>query len=100
PAPPQIEILPILPAKPFEAENASAAPVSALTLESGLSSKTENGDATRPLLGRRVIVTRAAKQSGDMTRALEALGAEVISCPTIEIKEPSSWEQLDQDRKS
>src|SRR5262249_59462755 len=30
-----------------------------------------------------------------MTRALEALGAEVISCPTIEIKEPSSWEQLD-----
>jgi hydroxymethylbilane synthase len=94
-APPQIEILPILPAKPFEAENASAAPVSALTLESELSSKTENGDATRPLLGRRVIVTRAAKQSGDMTRALEALGAEVLSCPTIEIKEPSSWDQLD-----
>ncbi|HEX2488865.1 MAG TPA: uroporphyrinogen-III synthase [Blastocatellia bacterium] len=30
-----------------------------------------------------------------MTRALEAIGAEVISCPTIEIKEPSSWEQLD-----
>src|SRR5262249_34782073 len=40
-------------------------------------------------------VTRAAKQSGEMTRALEALGAEVLSCPTIEIKEPSSWEQLD-----
>ena len=94
-APPQIEILPILPAKPFEAEHASAAPVSAFTLESEITSKTENGDATRPLLGRRVIVTRAAKQSGDMTRALEALGAEVISCPTIEIKEPSSWEQLD-----
>jgi hydroxymethylbilane synthase len=94
-APPQIEILAILPARPFEAENASAAPVSAFTLESELSSKPENGDATRPLVGRRVIVTRAAKQSGEMTRALEALGAEVISCPTIEIKEPSSWEQLD-----
>ncbi|MGH9751187.1 MAG: uroporphyrinogen-III synthase [Blastocatellia bacterium] len=30
-----------------------------------------------------------------MRRALEALGAEVTSCPTIEIKEPSSWAQLD-----
>ena len=47
-----------------------------------------------PLLGHRVIVTRAAKQSGEMTRA-RAISAEVISCPTIEIKEPSSWEQLD-----
>jgi hydroxymethylbilane synthase len=94
-APPQIEILAVPPARPFEFDTASAAPVSALTLESELSSNTENGDVARPLLGRRVIVTRAAKQSGEMTRALEALGAEVISCPTIEIKEPSSWEQLD-----
>src|SRR5215470_985452 len=94
-APPQIEILAVPPARPFEAETAIAAPVSALTLESKITPNTENGDAARPLLGRRVIVTRAAKQSGEMTRALEVLGAEVISCPTIEIKEPSSWEQLD-----
>ncbi len=86
-APPQIEILSVIPARPLEAEIASATPVSAAPLE--------NGDAPRPLLGHRVIVTRAAKQSGEMTRALEAIGAEVISCPTIEIKEPSSWEQLD-----
>jgi hydroxymethylbilane synthase len=94
-APPQIEILAVPPARPVEAETAIAAPVSALTIESKITPNTENGDATRPLLGRRVIVTRAAKQSGEMTRALEALGAEVISCPTIEIKEPSSWDQLD-----
>src|SRR5499426_2244034 len=94
-APPQIEILAVRPASPIEAETAIAAPVSALILESKITPNTENGDATRPLLGRRVIVTRAAKQSGEMTRALEALGAEVISCPTIEIKEPSSWDQLD-----
>jgi hydroxymethylbilane synthase len=92
---PQIEILPVLPARTLEAGTASAAPVSALSLESGGASKIENGDAPRSLLGHRVIVTRAAKQSGEMTRALEAIGAEVISCPTIEIKEPSSWEQLD-----
>jgi hydroxymethylbilane synthase len=49
----------------------------------------------QPLAGRRVIVTRAIKQSGEMTRALERLGAEVVACPTIEIKEPASWAQLD-----
>jgi hydroxymethylbilane synthase len=55
----------------------------------------ENTDAPPPLHGRRVIVTRAVKQSGGMNDTLEALGAEVILCPTIEIKAPSSWEQLD-----
>ncbi|HKQ73281.1 MAG TPA: uroporphyrinogen-III synthase [Blastocatellia bacterium] len=30
-----------------------------------------------------------------MTRSLEAVGAEVIVCPTIEIREPSDWAQLD-----
>jgi hydroxymethylbilane synthase len=48
-----------------------------------------------PLAGRRVIVTRAAKQAGEITRDLESRGAQVISCPTIEIREPSSWEALD-----
>jgi hydroxymethylbilane synthase len=55
----------------------------------------ENGAAPPPLHGRRLILTRAVKQSGEMTRSLAALGAEVLSCPTIEIKAPSSWEQLD-----
>jgi hydroxymethylbilane synthase len=91
----EVEVSSALPAGPLEAKAASIASVSTLTLESEITSKPENGDAPRPLLGRRVIVTRAVKQSGEMTRLLGALGAEVISCPTIEIKEPSSWEQLD-----
>lgn len=48
-----------------------------------------------PLAGRKVIVTRSPKQSSEMVRFLEKLGAEVIACPTIEIKPPSSWEQMD-----
>jgi hydroxymethylbilane synthase len=48
-----------------------------------------------PLAGRRVIVTRSAKQGRDLTEGLQRLGAEVIACPTIEIKDPASWEQLD-----
>ena len=50
---------------------------------------------TLPLAGRKVIVTRSPKQSGEMNRFLEKLGAQVIACPTIEIKPPTSWEQLD-----
>lgn len=52
-------------------------------------------DGDKPLAGRRIILTRSPKQSGEMTRVLQKLGAEVISCPTIEIKPPSSWGQLD-----
>ena len=49
----------------------------------------------QPLAGRKVIVTRSPKQSSEMVRFLEKLGAEVIACPTIEIKAPTSWEQMD-----
>jgi hydroxymethylbilane synthase len=48
-----------------------------------------------PLSGRRVIVTRASKQAGELIRLLEISGAEVIACPTIEIREPESWAALD-----
>ncbi|MFN0109171.1 MAG: hydroxymethylbilane synthase [Blastocatellia bacterium] len=48
-----------------------------------------------PLAGRKVIITRSPKQSSEMVRVLEKLGAQVIACPTIEIKPPDSWEQLD-----
>ncbi len=56
--------------------------------------QTKSGEQP-PLAGLRIIVTRAIKQSGEMTRAFESLGAEAVSCPTIEIKEPASWAQLD-----
>lgn len=39
-----------------------------------------------PLFGRRIVVTRAGGQSGDLRHRLEALGAEVVSLPLIEIK--------------
>lgn len=52
-------------------------------------------DLEKPLAGRRVLLTRSPKQSSEMTKMLQKLGAEVIACPTIEIKPPSSWEQLD-----
>ena len=41
------------------------------------------------------MVTRARAQSGEITSQLEALGATVIHCPTIEVVPPSSWAPLD-----
>lgn len=51
---------------------------------------------TRPLFGKRILVTRTAEQAGSFTQLLEAQGAEAISCPVIEIAPPASFEELDQ----
>ena len=48
-----------------------------------------------PLRSKTILVTRARAQSEDITAQLEALGATVIHCPTIEVVPPSSWAQLD-----
>jgi uroporphyrinogen-III synthase len=48
-----------------------------------------------PLSGRRIVVTRAQRQSGGLRERLEQLGAKVILLPTIEIAPPESYEPLD-----
>lgn len=50
----------------------------------------------QPLEGRTVVVTRAASQASELTTALESYGAKVLVCPTIEIREPESYERLDE----
>jgi uroporphyrinogen III methyltransferase/synthase len=39
----------------------------------------------RPLLGRRIVVTRARQQASDLVRRLSDLGAECLEVPTIEV---------------
>lgn len=51
---------------------------------------------TKPLAGRTVVVTRAASQAAELTTLLEGYGANVILCPTIEIREPDSYQRLDE----
>ena len=48
-----------------------------------------------PLTGRRIVVTRAAQQSGGLRERLELQGAEVLLLPTIEIVPPESYAPLD-----
>jgi uroporphyrinogen III methyltransferase / synthase len=49
----------------------------------------------QPLAGRRIVITRALRQGSALREPLEALGAEVIEIPTIEIRNPESWAPLD-----
>jgi uroporphyrinogen III methyltransferase/synthase len=48
-----------------------------------------------PLFGKRIAITRRLEQAGALREQLTALGAEVIEVPTIEIRDPASWEPLD-----
>jgi uroporphyrinogen III methyltransferase / synthase len=49
----------------------------------------------RPLSGRRIAITRAREQSSALRKPLEELGASVVEIPTIEIRNPDSWQALD-----
>jgi len=47
------------------------------------------------LSGKTILTTRAASQSGELRLKLEALGARVIECPTIEIAPVDDWTAVD-----
>ena len=50
---------------------------------------------TKPLFGKRVLVTRAREQAGELSSLLAERGAEPVECPTIRIVPPASWAELD-----
>lgn len=49
-----------------------------------------------PLFGKRIVTTRTREQSGNLREALTELGGEAIEIPAIEIRDPQSWQPLDQ----
>ncbi|HXH39429.1 MAG TPA: uroporphyrinogen-III synthase, partial [Thermoanaerobaculia bacterium] len=50
---------------------------------------------TKPLFGKRIVVTRAREQASELKRLLEESGGTVVQFPTIEIAAPESYESLD-----
>lgn len=48
-----------------------------------------------PLQGKRIVVTRSARQSSALADLLQQAGAEAILLPTIEIVPPEQWGPLD-----
>jgi uroporphyrinogen III methyltransferase/synthase len=49
----------------------------------------------RPLIGRRVLVTRSKDQAGELVDLLEAQGAEAVEAPLIDIVPPEDYGPLD-----
>jgi uroporphyrinogen III methyltransferase/synthase len=62
--------------------------------------KTLNWFENRPLFGQTIVVTRTRQQASDLSAQLEELGANVIEAPTIEIRPPKDWSQVDRALKS
>jgi uroporphyrinogen III methyltransferase / synthase len=52
-------------------------------------------ESDRPLGGKLIMITRARSQAGALADKLEALGAEVVEFPTIEIRPPENYAGLD-----
>jgi len=50
---------------------------------------------SRPLFGRRIVVTRSREQAGELVDMLEERGADAIQTPTIRIAPPEDFEALD-----
>jgi uroporphyrinogen III methyltransferase/synthase len=50
---------------------------------------------SRPLAGRRIVVTRALEQAGELAASLEQLGAEVLLLPTLSFAPPEDLSSLD-----
>ena len=50
----------------------------------------------RPLLGKRIVVTRARAQASDLIRTLSDLGAQCLEFPTIRVLPPDDWQPLDE----
>jgi uroporphyrinogen III methyltransferase/synthase len=48
------------------------------------------------LAGKTIVITRARAQADEFVTELERYGAEVIVCPTVEIKELENYERLDE----
>jgi len=51
---------------------------------------------SRPLFGKKIVVTRSRQQASEFVEQLESLGAEAVEMPTIRIADPSDFGPLDQ----
>ncbi len=50
----------------------------------------------RPLLGKKIMVTRTREQASELVEQLEELGADCLEFATIALEPPDSWQPLDE----
>lgn len=53
------------------------------------------GNQTKPLFGKRIMITRAKSQSTEFVEMIESLGGEAYEFPVIQIGPPSDWGPVD-----
>jgi uroporphyrinogen III methyltransferase / synthase len=58
-------------------------------------SRRKHAGPKQVLIGKRIVITRAYSQAGELAQRIKSLGGEVIEFPTIEIGPPESYEALD-----
>ena len=58
-------------------------PIRACSGDTGRSAPKPGGQASLPLRGQRIVVTRAREQAAELSEQLAARGAEVLEIPTI-----------------
>jgi uroporphyrinogen III methyltransferase/synthase len=50
---------------------------------------------SKPLFGKRIVLTRAPEQAREFSQLLSSYGAEPVEVPTIQIVPPVSWQPID-----
>lgn len=51
---------------------------------------------TKPLFGKRIVLTRPREQAREFSQLLAAYGAEPVEVPTIQIVPPATWQEIDE----
>lgn len=57
--------------------------------------KTMQWFENRPLIGKRIVITRSREQASDLVKLLSELGAECLECPAIKVMPPEDFKPLD-----
>ncbi|MBI4208420.1 MAG: uroporphyrinogen-III C-methyltransferase [Deltaproteobacteria bacterium] len=79
-----------------EAKKARVGPPSVMVVGEVVSLRGKIGSREeRPLLGKRILVTRAREQASEFVDRLKNLGAESIEIPAVDIQPPKSWKKFD-----
>src|SRR2546422_9731592 len=55
----------------------------------------QQSQSSGPLAGKRILVTRAALQAGELAGNIEKSGGTPVLFPTIEIRPAQSWDECD-----
>jgi uroporphyrinogen-III synthase len=81
--------------EPWPTNFSPPAPTGFFVSQEGPLVSRNKSDASGPLAGKRIVITRAPEQAGELVNALESLGAHVFLLPTVSFALPENSAELD-----